>query len=80
MRRGDAQPIYVTCEICGGSKICGPHHFDGRAVSDWGLWACNSCRLTGDVPPVYESRVVEFLTTKGIAFRRNSNGFIIIPR
>jgi len=80
MRRSHDQPIYGSCDICREQKRCGPHLYEGRGVPAWGMWVCDICRLTNDVPPAYEAQTVARLNAKGISFSRNAKGFIIIPQ
>lgn len=80
MSSHDEHPLYSNCDICQMRKRCGPHLYEGSGVPAWGMWVCNYCRLTDDVPPVFEFSVMKILDAKGISYRRNKSGFIIIPR
>lgn len=72
----------VDCFLCGSAFEFGPNLYKGRHIGQWGISVCQGCGGSpwGEVPPIYTTKIVEYLQANGIAFQRNPDGFVIWPR
>ena len=74
--------IKERCFLCGNSFQFGPHAYDRRDISAWGIMVCSTCRsrnMDGIVPGRHP-HLLEHLKTHDIEIRYNAKGWIDWPQ
>jgi hypothetical protein len=73
--------IQDRCFLCRNSFHFGPHAYDRRAISAWGIMVCSNCRSAnrnGIVPTTYP-HLVPHLVSRGVVVQPNAKGWIEFP-
>lgn len=71
--------LMETCPFCGKEFVFGPHQYDGKLLSGYGLLVCETC-YSGNWDgwsPFYEKKILEYLEQIGIEPpERNEKGYL----
>jgi len=71
----------VGCDLCGQQFQFGPHRYDGRGVSGWGIRICRICDGANHdgLVPQQHPRLISRLAAEGVEMRLNAKGWLPIP-
>lgn len=71
----------VPCFLCQRDVQFGPHVYDAKAVPQWGIYICRSCKAGNWDGIVLEMhpRLKAHLEKHGIPIKLNAKGWLDIP-